>query len=468
MRTVIVVSDLHLGDGDPLRDQWHGDQQAAWERLLRAAAPGGPLADGPIELVTNGDCFDFLEAAPPLSGRTHTDAGAGLAKLERIIAAHPEWFEALRAFLAAPDRAATFLIGNHDLELAFPAVRSRLRAAIGHASTTGPDASPVRFCLARAYRPLPDIAIEHGCQVDPANRIPSLWLEPDLPATPEDLEAHNVSPAAAPSAQELPWGSRYYYDVLLPIMRRFPYLEGLLPSLPQSGVAGILCLYAPDLIIEGMPRVRALRDDSDIAHPPDLAPLPAAGVDPATLYAATVPDINAIQALLLARVGAPPPDPIHAAQSDDYTRAIHTALAAADELAALRAIFALGSPTGGFPRDLAGVVPPLDAAAARTLARDPAVRVAVIGHTHVEGAYAIPREDGAPMTLINTGTWIFRLAAPKPAAIDARTARWLRDPASSPTPLAPAPAFTYAILRAQPGASTIASLHTVGETADLA
>jgi hypothetical protein len=464
MSNAIVVSDLHLGDGDPDRDQWRVDQQAAWERLLRAAAPGGELGDGRVELIVNGDSFDFLEAAPTLDDRTHTDADAGLAKVERIIAAHSQWFAAMRAFLAAPDRSVTFLIGNHDLELAFPAVRSRIRAAaMGSAGHSAGGAGRVRFCLAQAYRPLPDVVIEHGCQVDPPNRIPSLWTGPDASAIPADLEADDVSPVAAPSWRDLPWGSRYYYDVLLPILRRFPYLEALLPSLPQSGVAGLLCRYVPDLVVAGVPRARALRDDPP-DDPPDAPPAdrarpPAAGDDPATLYAATLPDLVATQAMLLRRAGLTSPDPADAARADAYTRAIHTALAGGDELALLRAVFSL-------PRAPSGALPSLDAAAAALMVeRDPAARVALIGHTHVEGLYTVPRPDGEHVTFINTGTWVSRLAAPDPATIDARTARWLRDPRAGPTPLTSAAIFAYAILRGRPGAPTVASLHAVGDPA---
>jgi UDP-2,3-diacylglucosamine pyrophosphatase LpxH len=82
--------------------------------------------------------------------------------METIIHDHPVWFDALGKFLRDGNRAI-FIIGNHDIELHWPAVQSaiseRLKAA-------GGDPGAVRFAE-WFYISNKDTFIEHGNQYDP-------------------------------------------------------------------------------------------------------------------------------------------------------------------------------------------------------------------------------------------------------------------------------------------------------------
>jgi hypothetical protein len=160
--------------------------------------------------------------------------------------------------------------------------------------------------------------------------------------------------------------------------------------------------------------------------------------------------VAALQVEVWQRIGARL-DPSEEAAATAHIRAILAGLAQG-EIPALRAIF------GGRGAGPEGM-PPLDAAAAaEMLGRDGALRMALCGHTHVEGTYAAPPGAGDGRVFLNTGTWFTRLAAPSPGAIDQRMAGWLRDPFSGPSPLAPATAFTYALLRVRDGLPTEATL----------
>lgn len=453
--TLLVVSDLHLGDGDPRLENWRAGQQTAWEWLLRAAprmARGGAL-----ELVINGDCFDFLQVAPPLSTRDETDAAVGVAKLERVIAAHGDWFAALRAFLAAPGRTVTFTTGNHDAELAFAPVRDRVRRA------TGARAGTVRFCRARAYHPLPQVAIEHGCQTDPWNRIYGLWDQPGMAvATPDALEvdAPGDTPVPGePAALALPFGSCYQYQVYLPIQRRFPYFDAFVPALPQAGVVAMVCLLAPELVAEGIPHAARL------FRQPEGVTVPALGAelrrDPARFYETVLPFVAALQADVWERAGVTA-GPGEMERMIAYVMGILMGMAAG-ELEALRAIFAVPDMRqDGLPKEDAD-------AAAELLLPGARARVGLVGHTHVAGAHPLPGADGDPAgpsesaarTIINTGTWYTQLARPRPDQVDERLAAWLRDPASGPAPVAPATTFSYALVRATAGGAVRAELRRV-------
>ncbi len=118
-----VVSDLHLG-GQAGFQIFASTAELAWLADSVAASPVPGLA----ALLINGDFVDFL-AEQPAAG---FDAAGALTKLERV-AADPAFapvFAAFRRLLATPRRLLVVNLGNHDLELALPAVRARLAALL--------------------------------------------------------------------------------------------------------------------------------------------------------------------------------------------------------------------------------------------------------------------------------------------------------------------------------------------------
>src|SRR6266566_10144137 len=137
--TTLVISDLHLADGHTILDGFGDAQQAAFEGLTSAAG-----AADEIELVINGDCFDFLATAPYDTGGI-IDISTSLEKLSKIIATHTPFFEALRRFIETPERHVTFITGNHDIELRLARVQEEISTAIGGEHVT----ERVSFCLTR-------------------------------------------------------------------------------------------------------------------------------------------------------------------------------------------------------------------------------------------------------------------------------------------------------------------------------
>lgn len=431
----MAVSDLHLGDGAPRSEGFRQPQQDGLEGLLAALEPDGLLGQAAeVELVINGDCFDFLLTPPAAPGRTHTDSAFAVDKIERIIAAHQPFFAALRRFLAAPTHRLTFTIGNHDLELCFAEVRARLRAAIGA------EAGRARFCLSRAYRPLPDVELEHGCQFDPWNRIPQLWDEfwplYDL------LDDGGEQRAAEPERAALPWGSRYYYDVVTMIHQRYPYMEAFIPELSATQILALLCLFAPDIVLEGAPRQAQLR----LTPSPYLVGLaPGDEWHPAALFAAAWPDLSGLQREVLAHAGIELD-----AETEAKLRAGADALAGAlarGPLAALGAVFAKTADRESHLADN-------DPAAKNMLLRDAALRIALIGHTHAEGTLRLPEQK----LLLDTGAWTQRRFQPARAEQNEALLAWLRAPEQGEPPLRDATRLTFAWLHAVDGGPTQAQL----------
>jgi hypothetical protein len=434
-RACVVVSDLHLGDGSPRSESFHQRQQEGLDGLLAALEPDGVLGQvAEVEFVINGDCFDFLLTPPADPARTHTDGAFGVAKVERIIAAHAAFFASLRRFLGNPAHRLTFTIGNHDLELCFPEVRARLWAAL--------DVEPgrARFCLSRAYRPLPDVELEHGCQFDPWNRIPELW-DGFWPLR-DLMDDGGEESVAGPERMVLPWGSRYYYSVISPIHQRFPYMEAFMPELSATPILALLCLFAPDIVLEGAPRTARLR-----AQPqPALVGL-AAGQErnPSALFAAAWEDLFALQREVVGQVGG-----ALSAEEEARLRASVERLGAAlagDPLTALGAIF---RKTADDETHLADP----DPAAKNIFLRDEAIQTALIGHTHAEGRLRLPDQR----LFLDTGTWTRRQFQPAQAEQTEALLRWLRDPEQGAMPLRDATRLTFALLQSADGVPTTAQL----------
>ncbi len=153
-KTRYIVSDMHLGAGDYLDDF---DQDENFGSFLEAI--GGRRGS---ELVLNGDFIDF--AAVTLeegSGRPFSRLGCtereSLAKLERVLEAHPSVFASLRRFVARDNRLV-LVPGNHDIDLFWPLVRDRLADTLGN-----PDSEHFHFESSGIYRDS-GLHIEHGNQ----------------------------------------------------------------------------------------------------------------------------------------------------------------------------------------------------------------------------------------------------------------------------------------------------------------
>ncbi len=423
-KTCIVVSDLHVGDGTPGGGHFFEQQQEALEGLLAASGPDGPLGAAPqVELILNGDSFDFLLVLPE-PDRVRTDAAYGLLKVERVSAAHPRFFGALRRFLEAPGRQMTFTIGNHDLELCYARVRDRIRQAIGA------QAGQVRFCLSRAYEPFPGVTIEHGCQYDLWNSIGELWegFWPVLGLLDDGRQNTTAEPGSLP----LPWGTRYTYHAFWAARQRYPYFAEFIPLPTGLSMLALLCLIAPEVVLEGLPRTAAL-----LAHPvpvPSVEEIPGQGNDAAPLFAAAAPTLVALQREVAAQSGAAlstrAEARIQAAQ-----QALYEALDGPSPLDALKVIFPETS-------DRSTNLVEQDSRARGMLLRDEGLRVALTGHTHLEGTLRLP---GGKL-LVDTGTWINRLYLPGEGERTPEVMRWLSQPEPGRSPLRDATRFPFAVL----------------------
>ncbi|MCB9476342.1 MAG: metallophosphoesterase [Deltaproteobacteria bacterium] len=201
---IVVFSDIEMGGGGPADDFPH----TPFLGELMTAYLDGPDADLPVDFVFNGDTFDFLKVSYQGAFPKHISAEVALGKVESVAAAHPKFFEAVRAVVEHPsgNKRVFFVVGNHDFELLFPEVQQRLREHCGgseHVIFPGFD-----LMLGSVY-------LAHGCQVDPVYRmdVNRLFVE------------HNGE-----KILNIPWAAVTILDVAMPLQDLLYHHDRLRPK----------------------------------------------------------------------------------------------------------------------------------------------------------------------------------------------------------------------------------------------
>ncbi len=186
MKHTVVVSDLHLWeavDGDGLwmryrQRRYFPDRGlvALFERLV------AQCDDGSLELVLNGDVFDFDIARPDGDESPPRDERTAVQRMHSILDDHEPFLDGLAAVLAR-GHSVVFVAGNHDLPMVLTSVRLALRERIERALRRASlDEATVRDCMERVahkgwfHRTRDGIHVEHGQQYDAYTSVPHpLW-----------------------------------------------------------------------------------------------------------------------------------------------------------------------------------------------------------------------------------------------------------------------------------------------------
>jgi UDP-2,3-diacylglucosamine pyrophosphatase LpxH len=207
MRRVIILSDLHVGGGNvPML----GHPELLTDFLSQ-------LAEHPerrdVELVVAGDFIDFL-AEEPIQAWTPTEAGAE-EKIRAVFARSPDLFDAFGRCARDLGRF-TILLGNHDIELAYPRVRDALLRRLGT------DPHRCHFIAGNeAYR-IGELLIEHGNRYDPWNAIDHHGLRQIASAASRG--------EVAPRDFAVCPGSLLVHGAMTPLKARYHFIDLLKPE----------------------------------------------------------------------------------------------------------------------------------------------------------------------------------------------------------------------------------------------
>ncbi len=426
----LVISDLHLADGHPIFEGFGDLQQFALEGLLNAASMNEPLGDaGDVELIINGDCFEFLFMQPH-EKRSAIDHIAALVKLEKVIAVHRPFFHTLQRFISQPGRHITFVTGNHDVELGFEEVQARICQSI----YDGRDLEErVDFCHARFYRPLPDVYIEHGNQYDFWNRICDHWDEQGQPLT------------RRPASITLPLGTRYIQQAAYPINVMYPYFDHFEPTMNLTPLVALLCLLNPEIVVTTVQHVMEM-----LSYPrkPLSGLTPGEERIPVKLFEYAMIDFSAFQEDMVAH-------------NSDFTEPLGetTRGDAMLEFATIREAMSLP-----IAEAIRAICAPAVYRVAESTARgmqnilhnDPTLCYAIAGHTHMD---RIDSLNNGSQVYLNTGTWTKRYALPGPDEITPELIEWLHRPDWSEIPLRDRTRLVFALVRAEEGSPSNANLY---------
>lgn len=204
----IVVSDLHLGVGKFLED---GDINSLEEfyydehffEFIKYYT-GGEYGQSEIELILNGDIFNFLQIDYRGHYLTVITESISLEKLKNIVKGHPKFFQALREFCARPNCSVTYVVGNHDQCMMWPATRAYLCEVLG---------APIRFKNLVYF--FDGVHIEHGHMHEAANRM--------------DPKKFFIKKNVPEPILNLPLGSHFFVDFVLRVKMLNPYIDKVRP-----------------------------------------------------------------------------------------------------------------------------------------------------------------------------------------------------------------------------------------------
>ena len=175
----IIISDLHLGGGrfDPGDDHvYQNDELVRFIEKLLATEKG---TAGQIELIFNGDFFEFAQANPQAYQSPSTDfwcsESESREKLETILSGHFDVMRALRQFQAEGNQI-TIVPGNHDVDLYWEDIQLRLRQCIA-------DSLHFEIGMDWIERYSGRLHICHGHLWDPANKFEN-WDCPRIDTAP--------------------------------------------------------------------------------------------------------------------------------------------------------------------------------------------------------------------------------------------------------------------------------------------
>ncbi|MBS3162656.1 hypothetical protein J4467_01920 [Candidatus Woesearchaeota archaeon] len=168
-----------------------------------------------IDLVLNGDIFDFLKAPYKNSYPRHVTEKISLWKLEHMHKAHPGFFETLTEFINLGNTRIIFVIGNHDYDIIYSKIKKQLRKLILKDKIKMKKKIIFPGFEFKSYQ----VLFEHGSQMDQFFRVdPSTLIHPKIQTVIEE------------PFLLVPWGFNALKEHLLIIKEEFPILERVFPK----------------------------------------------------------------------------------------------------------------------------------------------------------------------------------------------------------------------------------------------
>jgi UDP-2,3-diacylglucosamine pyrophosphatase LpxH len=204
----LVVSDFHLGKGRYFRDGTQNIlEDFVYDREFAEFLNyyrSGSFADAEVELILNGDILNLLQI-DTYGVHTHLITERSVSRaVERIVAGHAEFFQALRRFAATPGHTISYIVGNHDIGMLWHGPRKVFSEACG---------VPVAFYDVSYV--FDGIYVEHGQQYE---RFACA-----------DMQRPFITRGLPEPVLNLPWGSLFVAVCLPKIKQQRPHVDKVRP-----------------------------------------------------------------------------------------------------------------------------------------------------------------------------------------------------------------------------------------------
>ncbi len=215
-KTVLVISDLHLGAGVIVNNRknflenFHNDRELV--EFLKYFS-SGDFAKREIDLIINGDFVDFLSVPfVKYFDDEFWSEKASNDKLKLIIDGHKEVFESINKFLLEKNKKIIYILGNHDAELVF---KSNQQIILEQLSSEIRDNFKFIVETDGEYYPAPGVLIKHGHEFEVPNSIDYS----DSIITDSDNNQFFLPP----------WGSYYVTRVVNKFKEQRHYIDAVRP-----------------------------------------------------------------------------------------------------------------------------------------------------------------------------------------------------------------------------------------------
>ena len=181
-RSLVIISDLHLGAGKKTDGSWYETEDYRWPKALMAFLEEmSTKGEDRVDLILAGDLLDLWQ--PPEDLRCPGDSadpnlGCTIGEMTKIsswvVKEHSEEFKALKLFSQKGDNRIYILPGNHDAALLIAPVWEPVGKALEV------EKGRVSFVKTSVWKSADDsIIVEHGHQigndVNAYKKKPNIW-----------------------------------------------------------------------------------------------------------------------------------------------------------------------------------------------------------------------------------------------------------------------------------------------------
>jgi UDP-2,3-diacylglucosamine pyrophosphatase LpxH len=203
-----VISDLHLGKGrvlanggvNALEEFFYGEKLIEFFHYYSS----GVFREYEVELIINGDFLNFLQVDYKGHFLSVLTEGVCLEILKSIIDGHKNVFKAMADFASKPTHSVTYVVGNHDMAMLWPACREYLNQVVG---------VPIRYKNIVHF--FDGVHIEHGHMHESANRI--------------DPRRFFLKKNLAEPILNLPFGSLFFVEHVMKVKHKYPFIDKVRP-----------------------------------------------------------------------------------------------------------------------------------------------------------------------------------------------------------------------------------------------